>query len=111
MYTVTDKLLLVAIGVLFLMAIILCVFSANLAAAWLTNKREERKSMRTAYAKKTEARADADRTQWMQWLDDKEKRCTQLELECGELRRRLERTVDLLNVSERERQKLLKGEE
>ena len=110
MYTITDKMLIGAISMLTILTILLCVFSANMASAWLTNKREERKRIQNEYAKKTMRRADADREQYMQWLEDKDKRCAQLEVECGDLRRRLERVIDLLGVSERERQKLMKGE-
>lgn len=110
MYTLTDKLLVVAISILFILIVILCVFSANLAAAWLTNKREERKRLRTEYTLRTQRRADADRETWSQWLEDKSKRCAQLEVECGDLRKRIERLTDLLDISERERQRLMKGE-
>jgi len=117
MYTLTDRLLVVSISVLFIMVVIICVFSANIAAMWLENKREERKRIKNEYMTRTQKRADADREQWMGWLEEKdkkyeakEKEYTKLKLEYEESQRRLARVIDLLDASERERQKLMKGE-
>jgi len=117
MYTLTDKLLVVSISILFILIVILCVFSANLAAAWLTNKREERKRIKTEYMERIQKRADSDRETWSGWLDEKDKKIEEkdeeynrLKVEYDELNRKYGRLMETFEASERVRLKLMKGE-
>ena len=106
-YTVTDKLMLAAIVMQFIIVVIGGVFSAHAASAWLTNKREERRVIRDANVDRIQRRADTERAHWTELLKDRDNKIADQRARLAVMEQRLERMEDLLSVSEKERIRIM----
>jgi len=106
-YTVTDKLMLAAIVMQFIIVVIGGTFSAHAASVWLTNKREERRVIRDSNVERIQRRADTERTHWTELLKDRDGTIASQQARLVIMEQRLERMEDLLSVSEKERRRLM----
>ena len=106
-YTVTDKLMLAAIIMQFLIVVIAGTFSVHAVGVWLTNRREERGRIRDAEIDAQRRRSDRDRMQWAELLKDRENTIADQKVRRAVAERRLERLEDLLSASDTERRRLM----
>ena len=106
-YTVTDKLMLAAIVMQYILVVIGGTFSAHAASAWLTNKREERRVIRDAGVDRAQRRADQERVHWANLVSDRDKTISDQAIRIAMQERQIERLQELLTASESERRKMM----
>lgn len=106
-YTVTDKLMLAAIIMQFLIVVIAGTFSVHAVGVWLTNRREERHLHQLEEVETQRKRSDSERREWTRLLDERESIISDQRTRLAVAERRLERLEDLLSASDHERRRLM----
>lgn len=104
-YSLTDKVFIGGVVLLFLISLMQCSFMIYALWMWLNNRREQRIAENIRDEQRERIRASNEAHEWMRLLYEKDDRIKQLEQENTELSNKKERVVKLLEKSEEKRLK------
>lgn len=102
-YSMTDKVFIGAVTLLFFIALIQSSFMIYALSIWLKNKREQRTMELIRDEQREKIRAINEVHEWTTLLNEKDNKIRQLTIENTELKNKKNRVTKLLEKSEKER--------
>lgn len=102
-YTISEKVYIGGMIVIFCMILMGCVFMAYAVSVWARNRKEDRIAYETAMAEKRAAMKNDQIKSWTDLLTVKDSQIDSLERDLRELKWKYNMTQKLLETSERER--------
>ena len=109
-YTISEKLFVASLGVLFCLVIVAMVALIMLGSYWIRNQQNKLSREHKRDQDRIIARADQDRQQWSALLAERDKQIDRLLDQIAQLSQNLDRAKVLLGKSEELRQARLNAE-